>query len=320
MKNVALVLFIVGSSQVEAINFKAICPILGDKPWAEIIQGATEFQTPISGKDSGVLNDKGTRRFLEKNIPDCGDGRYGISLRFTQDRVGERGVYEVFLKSQETDEVIAFAYNNLGKEIQVVPPEVATDKTELYGPGNLDRKITTREGCFRCHGDRDDSVSYTFDVKGAEAFWKGTKAVKFLAAEKPGPVQPIVFTPPKPPEPTPVALIKPEPKDETLYTCKFEFWRKNLDTQEVKQGEREGSPIKGLKVALRTACATCMTNPVYIELDDPWAPRNTDTKCFNPTCVGDYGRIRVTQEEVDKAMHWNDCEIHEEFGKSLRRK
>lgn len=181
-------LFIVGitfglSGSLYAVNFGAICEILKGKKWADIIAGSTEFQTEMAGTESAVLNNKGSRKFFEKNIPDCGDGKYGIILRYTQDRVGERAVYETFLKSQKTDEVIGLAIDNRGNEIALVPLEVASDKKGLYGAKSRNPQITGRKGCFRCHGPNPDDVSRSFAIKGAEEFWTKSKPVEKLAEE-----------------------------------------------------------------------------------------------------------------------------------------
>lgn len=299
MKTFALAALALFSFEVIAIDFKLICPVLANKTWAEIIFGATEFNATLLGKNSGVLNDKGTRKFFEKNIPDCGDGRYGLTFRFTQDRVGERGVYEVFIKSQSTHEVIGVAMNNLGQEIRIVPPEVATDKNGIYGEKVTDRRIFGRDGCFRCHGNAEDTVSYTFGVKGAEEFWGKSKPVTYFEEERAVEI-----------------AKKKKQEDNAEYECEFDFKKTILSTNVVKTGVRRGSPIKGLEVALRVACHACSVGP-----NSEYDPPPTDTVCINPKCIEYSARPKqeVEQSRIDELMKKNDC-YNDKFKKEPARK
>jgi len=189
--NVLLVGFLVGLMPESSwgrppVNFSTLCPSLKNKPWKEIIQGAREFAWPINDSKSGVLNNLGIRHFFEKDISDCDGQIRSITLRFTLDEVsGQKSVYEVFVKNNDTGEVIGLALNDEGGEITSVPEAIALDKDKNYGEKASHRGIETREGCFRCHGNGENNVSLTYGVVYAQEFWRKAKPVVEFVQERP---------------------------------------------------------------------------------------------------------------------------------------
>ena len=87
------------------------------------------------------------------------------------------------MKNHQTKQVIGLAIDSEGNLIDDVPMDVATDKDLNYGENVRDRSIRSREGCFKCHGNSKESVSFAYEVPKAREFWNGAKPAQFLERE-----------------------------------------------------------------------------------------------------------------------------------------